>query len=247
VAECFEFGWRAFDYAEQFQTPVFVMSDLDLGMNNWMSDPFNYPDIPLNRGKVLDKDTLEEFIAEKGEWYRYKDYDGDGIGYRTVPGTDHPRAAYFTRGTGHNERAQYSERSEDWVNNLGRIHRKIDGARAGLPQPIVDYDKKKKIGILSYGSNDPAIQEARDTLAAQGIKTNYMRVRALPLSSSVMDFVRKHDRVYLVENNFDGQMAQLIRLETSEDTSRLISLPLGDGLPMTAAWVVEKISKNEGK
>ena len=247
VAECFEFGWRALDFAEQYQTPIFVMSDLDIGMNNWMSDPFTYPTEPLNRGKVLDKETLEKFIADKGEWYRYKDYDGDGIGYRTIPGTDHPRAAYFTRGTGHNERAQYSERSDDWVNNMARIHRKIEGARAGLPQPVVDYDKKKKVGILSYGSNDPAIQEARDTLAAQGIQTNYMRIRALPLSSSVMEFVREHDRIYLVENNFDGQMAQLIRMETSESTSHMVSLPLGDGLPMTAEWVVEKISKHEGK
>src|SRR5262249_16732579 len=162
VAECFEFGWRAFDYAEQFQTPIFVMSDLDLGMNNWMSDPFTYPTEPMNRGKILDKEALEKFIAEKGEWYRYKDYDGDGIGYRTVAGRDQPGAAYFTRGTGHNERAQYSERADDWVNNLGRIRRKIEGARAALPQPIVDYDKKNKISILSYGSNDPAIQEARD-------------------------------------------------------------------------------------
>jgi 2-oxoglutarate/2-oxoacid ferredoxin oxidoreductase subunit alpha len=247
VAECFEFGWRSFDYAEQYQTPVFVMSDLDIGMNNWMSDPFTYPTEPLNRGKVLHKDELEKFIADKGEWYRYKDYDGDGVGYRTIPGTDHPRAAYFTRGTGHNERAQYSERSDDWVNNMGRIHRKIEGARAGLPQPVVDYDKNKKIGILSYGSNDPAIQEGRDTLAAQGIQTNYMRIRALPLAASVMEFVRQHEHVYLVENNFDGQMAQIIRMETTEDTSRLVSLPLGDGLPMTAEWVVEKISKHEGK
>jgi 2-oxoglutarate/2-oxoacid ferredoxin oxidoreductase subunit alpha len=247
VAECFEFGWRSFDYAEQYQTPVFVMSDLDIGMNNWMSDPFTYPTEPMNRGKVLHKEELEKFIEEKGEWYRYKDYDGDGVGYRTVPGTDHPRAAYFTRGTGHNERAQYSERSDDWVNNMGRIHRKIETARAGLPQPIVDYEKNNKIGILSYGSNDPAIVEARDTLSAQGIETNYMRIRALPLAASVMEFVRQHEHVYLVENNFDGQMAQIIRMETTEDTSHLVSLPLGDGLPMTAEWVVEKISKHEGK
>jgi 2-oxoglutarate/2-oxoacid ferredoxin oxidoreductase subunit alpha len=247
VAECFEFGWRSFDYAEQYQTPVFVMSDLDIGMNNWMSDPFTYPTEPMNRGKVLHKEELEQFIAEKGEWYRYKDYDGDGVGYRTIPGTDHPRAAYFTRGTGHNERAQYSERSDDWVNNMGRLHRKIEGARAGLPQPVVNYDKNKKIGILSYGSNDPAIVEARDTLAAQGIETNYMRIRALPLAASVMEFVRQHEHVYLVENNFDGQMAQIIRMETTEDTSHLVSLPLGDGLPMTAEWVVEKISTHEGK
>lgn len=247
VAECFEFGWRAFDIAEQYQTPVFVASDLDLGMNNWMSEPFAYPDEPINRGKTLDKAKLEKFIEEHGEWYRYKDYDGDGIGYRTIPGTDHPRAAYFTRGTGHNERAVYSERSDDWVKNLGRINQKINNSRDKLPQPIVDQDPNKKVGIISFGSNDPAIQEGRDKLAAAGIHTNYMRVRALPLAHSVMEFIRAHDSVYIIENNFDGQLAQIIRMETSESTEHAKSLPLGDGLPMTADWVFEQISKHEGK
>jgi 2-oxoglutarate ferredoxin oxidoreductase subunit alpha len=247
VAECFEFGWRALDVAEQYQTPVFVMSDLDLGMNNWMSDPFQYPDEPITHGKTLDKAKLEQFIEEHGEWYRYKDYDGDGIPYRTIPGTDHPRAAYFTRGTGHNERAIYSERSDDWVNNLGRIHRKINGSRAHLPQPVVDFDAGKKVGILSYGSNDPAIVEARDLLAARGVQTNYMRIRALPLADSVKEFIHNHDRVYLIENNFDGQMAQIIRMDTAESTQHMVSLPLGDGLPMTATWVVDQIMKHEGK
>jgi 2-oxoglutarate ferredoxin oxidoreductase subunit alpha len=246
VGEAFEFGWRAFDYAELYQTPIFVLSDLDIGMNNWMSDPFTYPTEPMNRGKVLLKDDLEKFIAEKGEWYRYKDYDNDGIPYRTIPGTDHPRAAYFTRGTGHNERATYSERSDDWMHNMERIDRKIEGARAGLPQPVVTSNGAD-IGIISYGSNDPAILEARDYLAAQGVQTDYMRIRALPLSASVQEFVRSHKRVYVIENNFDGQMAQLIRMETAEDTRHMVSLPLGDGLPMTAEWVVEQINTHEGK
>lgn len=247
VGECFEFGWRAFDVAETFQTPVFVMSDLDLGMNNWMSEPFTYPDEPLHRGKTLNLETLTKFIEEKGEWYRYKDYDGDGIGYRTIPGTDHPRAAYFTRGTGHNEKAQYSERSEDWVANLARIEKKISLSRSQLPQPVVDFDASKKIGIISYGSNDPAIEEARDKLAAAGIQTNYLRIRALPLADRVMEFLFQHDRVYVIENNFDGQMAQIIRMETSKCTDHLISVPLGDGLPMTAGWVYDHIVKHEEK
>lgn len=247
VAECFEFGWRALDYAEQFQTPVFVMSDLDLGMNNWMSDPFAYPDEPVHRGKTLNLNDLVKFIEDKGEWYRYKDYDGDGIGYRTIPGTDHPRAAYFTRGTGHNEKAQYSERSEDWVANLSRIHRKIVNSRTVLPQPVIDYSKKNKIGIISYGSNDPAIVEGRDKLAAAGIQTNYLRIRALPLADSVWDFLFKHERVYIIENNLDGQMAQIIRMETDKSTEHVISLSLGDGLPMTADWVYDHIVKHEGK
>ncbi len=247
VKECFEFGWRSFDYADQLQTPIFVMSDLDLGMNLWLSDPFDYPDQPINHGKVLDKDQLEAFIAEHGEWYRYKDYDGDGIGYRTIPGTDHNRAAYFTRGTGHNEKATYSERGDDWVNNLYRLRHKMENARALLPQPIVDHDPAKKIGILSYGSNDPAILEARDLLAAAGIQTNYMRVRALPFADSVRDFVLNHERVYVVENNFDGQMAQILRMEIPEDNRHMISLACGDTLPLSAQWVFDHVVQHENK
>jgi 2-oxoglutarate ferredoxin oxidoreductase subunit alpha len=245
VEECFEFGWRAFDVAEQLQTPVFVLSDLDLGMNNWMAEPFQYPDAPVNRGKTLDKIGLEEFFAQKGEWYRFVDYDGDGIGYRTFPGTDHPRAAYFSRGTGHNDKAVYSERSDDWVKNMTRLRQKFETAKSVVPQPVFDYDAKKHIGIVSFGSNDPAIQEARDRLAAQGIETNYVRIRALPLNDEVLDFVLKHDRVYVVENNFDGQMCQLLRMEIPEDTTHMKSLALGDTLPMTPKWVVDQILQQE--
>ena len=243
--ECFEFGWKAFDLAEELQTPVFVLSDLDIGMNNWMADPFPYPDQPINRGKVLDKIKLEEFFAEKGEWGRYRDYDGDGIPYRTVPGTDHPRAAYFTRGTGHNEKAVYSERSEDWVHNMERLRRKFETAREKVPAPVTDYAEGNPVGIISFGSNDPAVQEARDRLSADGIETNYLRIRALPLHTDVVEFIRKHERVYMVENNFDGQMAQLIRLEMPEDTSSIKSLTLGDGLPMTPRFVHESILNEE--
>ncbi len=245
--EAFEFGWRAFDVAEQFQTPVFVMSDLDLGMNLWLSDPFKYPDTPINRGKRLDKVELEEFFAEHGEWFRFRDYDADGIPYRTVPGTDHPRAAFFTRGTGHNDMGIYSERSDDWVQNLNRIHRKFDTARSFIPQPVIDYDPTKSIGIISYGSNDPAIREARDRMASEGIETNYLRVRALPLAESVYDFCKKHDRVYVVENNFDGQLWQILRTEVPGDASNLIKLALGDTLPMTARWVHSRIFQEEQK
>ncbi|MDX2159727.1 MAG: 2-oxoacid:acceptor oxidoreductase subunit alpha [bacterium] len=248
VKECFEFGWRAFDYADRLQTPLFVMSDLDLGMNLWLSDPFDYPEEALDRGKTLDAQALAAFIQEhNNEWMRYKDYDGDGIGYRTVPGTDHPRAAYFTRGTGHNEAATYSERGEDWVKNLNRLRHKMEGARDLLPQPIVDQDAGKKIGILSYGSNDPAIAEARDMLAAVGVQTNYMRVRALPFARSVRDFVLSHDRVYVIENNFDGQMAQILRMEIPEDNRHMISLACGDTLPISAQWVFDQMMAVEKK
>lgn len=241
VKECFEFGWRAFEYSDQLQTPIFVLSDLDLGMNLWMSDPFDYPDQPINRGKLLNAEQLSAFISEKGDWGRYKDYDGDGVGYRTIPGTNHPRAAYFTRGTGHNEMAVYSERGDDWVKNMTRLRYKIDSARALLPQPVIDHDPAKKIGIISYGSNDPAIVEGRDQLAAAGVQTNYLRIRALPLADSVREFVLSHDRVYVIENNFDGQMAQILRMEIAEDNRHMVSLPCGDTLPMSAQWVFDQI------
>jgi 2-oxoglutarate/2-oxoacid ferredoxin oxidoreductase subunit alpha len=246
-AECFEFGWKAFDLADELQTPIFVLSDLDIGMNNWMSDPFEYPDTPISQGKVLDKIALEDFFEKHGEWGRYKDYDGDGIGYRTIPGTDHPRAAYFTRGTGHNEYAIYSERSDDWLHNMERLHRKYETARTLLPESEVDYDANKAVGIISFGSNDPAVQEARDRLAADDIATNYLRIRALPLRREVIDFVHNHERVYVVENNFDGQMAKLVQMDIPEDSRHVISLPLGDGLPMTPRFVHESILREERK
>ena len=245
--EAFEFGWRSFDIADQFQGPVFVVSDLDLGMNNWMSEPFEYPDQPINHGKVLNAEQLQEFIEKNGKWGRYLDVDGDGIPYRTLPGTDHPMGAYFTRGTGHNEMAVYSERSEDWVANMHRLRRKVDSAREWLPAPAVDYTEGKRIGLISFGSNDPAIQEGRDWLKAEGIETNYLRVRALPMGKKVTDFIHQHEVIYVIENNFDGQLNQIIHIDHSEDISHVKSLALGDGLPMTARWIFESIVSKESK
>lgn len=245
VEEAFEFGWRSFDLSEQLQTPVFVLSDLDLGMNNWMGEPFEYPTEPINRGKVLDAEQLAAFIEKNGKWGRYWDVDGDGVGYRTLPGTNHPNSAYFARGTGHNEMAVYSERGDDWVQNMTRLRKKFDSARHITPQPIVDYTAGKTVGIITFGTNEPAIQEARDSLAKQGIPTNYMRVRALPMPESVREFVLKHDHVYVIENNFDGQLHQIINMEISEDTRHMKALALGDSLPMTPEWVVEQIEKYE--
>ena len=245
VAECFEFGWRAFDAAEALQTLVFVLSDLDLGMNIWMSEPFAYPDQPINRGKTLDKEQLEAFLAEHGEWGRYVDYDGDGVTYRTLPGTDHIRAAYFTRGTGHNDKAIYSERREDWVANLKRLDLKFENARNLLPAPVVSTMPGAAVGIVSFGSNDEAIAEARALLEAKGIATDYLRVRALPMARSVYDFVLQHERIYVLENNFDGQLAQILRMEIADDTRHMTPLPLGDTLPMTAEWIVTEILRRE--
>lgn len=245
-AEAFEFGWKSFDIAEQLQSPIFVISDLDLGMNNWMSDPFEYPDEPINRGKVLNADTLREFIDEHGKWGRYMDVDGDGVGYRTVPGTDHPFAAYFTRGTGHNDMAVYSERSDDWVENLHRLKLKMETARDLLPQPIEDVQDGAEIGIITFGTNEDAIQEARDWLANDGISTSYMRVRALPLAKKVDQFIKDYKHVYVIENNFDGQLNQIIRLDHPEDITHVKSMALGDGLPMTARWIYDSIKEQEG-
>jgi 2-oxoglutarate/2-oxoacid ferredoxin oxidoreductase subunit alpha len=238
--ECFEFGNTSFDLAEQLQTLVLVLSDLDLGMNNWMSEIFTYPEQPLQRGKVL---TAEE-IEEKG-FARYKDIDSDGIGYRTLPGNPHPLAAYFARGTGHNERAVYSERAEDWVANMERINRKFETARRLVPQPVVDDAAGAHIGIIAYGTTAPAIEEARDRLAAQGIEISFLRLRALPVSHSVRDFVANHDRVYVVEQNRDGQMYEILQLEMPAMATKLTSLAFLDGLPLTARWIVEHLLEKE--
>ncbi|MDT8307820.1 MAG: 2-oxoacid:acceptor oxidoreductase subunit alpha [Anaerolineae bacterium] len=239
-AECFEFGGTAFDLAEQLQTLVLVLSDLDLGMNNWMSEPFQYPAEPLKRGKVL---TAEE-VEEKG-FARYKDIDGDGVAYRTLPGNKNPLSAYFARGTGHNERAVYSERADDWVANMERIKRKFETARGLVPQPVVDRVEGARIGIIAYGTTAPAIAEARDRLAAEGIDTSFLRVRALPVSPSVRDFVEQHDRVYVVELNRDGQMHQILQLEMPDIATKLTSFAFLDGMPLTARWVVESLLAKE--
>ncbi|NDJ86317.1 MAG: 2-oxoacid:acceptor oxidoreductase subunit alpha [Chloroflexi bacterium] len=243
MEECFQFGWQAFDLAERFQTPVFVLSDLDLGMNQHVSRRFEYPDAGLQRGKVLSAEALEQL---NGEWGRYLDRDGDGITYRTLPGTDHPRAAYFTRGTGHDTHANYSERSEDWQANLDRLHHKFETIRGELPQPIIDRVDGAQIGIISYGSNDYAIKEARDRLAAEGIATSYLRILSLPLSYQVQDFASHYDRVYVVENNHDGQMSFILRVDFPELAARFRPVARCNGLPLDADWIVDMIKEKEG-
>ncbi len=241
VAECFEFGYTAFDLAERLQTPVFVLSDLDLGMNLWMTKPFDYPDRPMDRGKVLSA----EDVARLGGFKRFEDVDGDGIGYRTLPGTDHPLAAYFTRGTGHNEEAVYSEDPHDWEQNMKRLQRKHETARKLVPKPVVDRRDGARFGIISYGSADPAVQEARDRLRARGIESDYLRVRALPLEGTTREFVGEHERVYVVELNQDGQMRELIQLHVPEHAARLVSVNHCDGLPLTAKFLTDSILREE--
>ena len=245
VSECFDFGMEAFELAEQFQTPVFVMSDLDLGMNNWMSDPFQYPTKPIKRGKVLSKEELDRL----GSFSRYKDVDGDGVGYRTLPGTDHPAAAYFTRGSGHNEKAQYSERPDDFEKNMERLSRKFETARSFVPKPEVLGDGKAKIGIIAYGTSHWGIVEARDQMRDEyKLATDYLRLRAYPFTKEVVEFIDKHDRIYVVEQNRDRQMFDLLRLDlTPERISKLRSIAHIHGLPLDARSVTDELISMEGK
>ncbi len=237
--EAFEMAGTAFDLAEHLQTPIFVLSDLDLGMNLWVSDEFEYPEAPLDRGKVLSADDLKE---RAGKWGRYLDVDGDGIGYRTLPGTRHPMAAYFTRGTGHTPYATYSERPEDWENNLLRLRRKFDTARDLVPVPVVEEVAGARIGIISLGSNDGAIQEARSRLRAAGIETSYLRVRALPINQTLRSFTAKYDTVYVIENNFDGQLHNILCSEMPMHAGKLVSASKCDGMPLSARWITEQIN-----
>lgn len=245
VEECFSMAIEAFDLAEEFQTPVFVMSDLDLGMNNWMSDPFPYPEKHMDRGKVLSAEDLDRL----GGFARYRDVDGDGIGYRTLPGTKHPRAAYFTRGSGHNERAIYSERPEDYVNNMDRLSKKFETARKRLPGPLLQESDGAEIGIIAYGSTHWAIVESLDQLRQEyELPVSYCRIRAFPFSQQVLDFIRRHQRVYVVEQNRDGQVHELLRIESdAEDIPKIHSIRHYKGLPIDARSVTDEIISREGK
>ncbi|NLG99413.1 MAG: 2-oxoacid:acceptor oxidoreductase subunit alpha [Chloroflexi bacterium] len=248
VKECFEFGWKAFDIAERMQMPVIVLSDLDLGMNQWMSEPFEYPDTPMDRGKVLWEDDLEKMVEKlNGPWGRYLDVDGDGIPYRTVPGNRSPRSAYFARGTGHDEYARYSEEPEAFKALMERLAKKYETAKQYVPKPIVKTMEGAKIGILCAGSTEMAVEEARADLQQHGIPTDFMRVRAVPFTDDVEQFIRDHDRVYVVEINRDGQLAQLLTITMPELAGKIIKAAHLDGLPLTARWVKEEILAQEEK
>ena len=239
VNECFEFGWKAFDLAERLQTPILVLSDLDFGMNQWKTPKFEYPDTPMDRGKILWEEDLERL---KGDWGRYRDVDGDGIPYRTLLGNRHPSAAYFTRGTGHTPDARYSEDSTVWEDLLNRLLRKWDTARSLVPAPRIE-SSGARIGIVAYGSTDSAISEAKHILSQQGIETDYMQIRAIPFNEQVERFIAEHEVNYIVELNRDGQINQLLTIEYPELATKLKSLAHIDGLPLTAKWVVEAILK----
>jgi len=236
---------EAFNLAEQLQTPVFVMSDLDLGMNNWMSEPFEYPKDPINRGKVLTKEDLDRL----GGFSRYKDVDGDGVGYRTLPGTDHPSAAWFARGSGHNEKSQYSERPDDYKNNLDRLLHKFDNARNVVPKPDLVRSDGNDVGIVAYGTSHHALVETLDQLQNEhGVKADYLRLRAYPFAKEIHAFIAAHKRVYVVDQNRDGQMFQLLKLDIPvEEIIKLRSVRHYNGLPLDARTVTDEIIFQENK
>jgi 2-oxoglutarate ferredoxin oxidoreductase subunit alpha len=243
VSECYQFAMEAFDLTEQLQTPVFVLSDLDIGMNNWMSDPFVYPEKPIKRGKILTREDLDRL----GGFERYKDVDGDAIPYRTLPGTDHPKAAYFTRGSGHNEKALYTERPDEYQGLMERLDRKFENARNLVPPPEVVQTGKSNIGLIAFGSSDFAVRESRDQLKKEyGLETDYMRLRAFPFSPEVHAFVAAHPRVYVIEQNRDGQMFSLLKLDLpATEIVKLRSIRHFDGLPLDARTVTDKLVLQE--
>jgi 2-oxoglutarate/2-oxoacid ferredoxin oxidoreductase subunit alpha len=244
VKECFEFSQAAFDLAERIQTPVFVLTDLDLGMNNWMSEPFQYPEKPLDRGKVLTAEDLKRL----GGFARYRDVDGDAIGWRTLPGTRHPKAAYFTRGSGHNDAAGYTEKPDEYQAVMDRLTRKFENARKLVPAPVVVKDRTSKVGFLAYGTTDFALRESLDQIKKEyKLDADYLRIRAYPFAHEIHDFVASHERVYVVEQDRDGQLASLLKLDLPADqVVKLRSILFYNGLPIDARSITEEFVTKEG-
>jgi 2-oxoglutarate ferredoxin oxidoreductase subunit alpha len=240
VDDCYQMAMDAFDLAERLQTLVFVMSDLDLGMNTWMADPFPYPTQPLDRGKLLSGDAVKRM---GGQFGRYLDIDGDGIPYRSIPGDGMP--AYFCRGSGHNAKGQYSERPDDYQNNLDRLARKFETAKTLVPKPLLyPAEKPARFGAIFYGSTSPSMQEALHVLAERGIHVNALRVRAFPFQEEINDFVAAHPWVFVIEQNRDAQLKTMLVNESKVNPTRLLSICHYDGTPITARYIVEQISQH---
>ncbi|MBT3653082.1 MAG: 2-oxoacid:acceptor oxidoreductase subunit alpha [Euryarchaeota archaeon] len=230
VEECFEFGWKAFDISERYQTPVFGLSDLDLGMNRWACEGFTYPDAPMDRGKTIREKDVFEAMENFG---RYRDVDGDGIPYRTLPGSG--MAPILYRGTGHNPDGVYSEKPDDYFNLMARLKDKINRARDDLPAPILREEVEGEIGVVYFGSMENTIQEIDDMLEATGIKVSQCRVRSLPIHSEVESFIRRHKTTIVLEINRDGQLWGILRRELPNDiVSQVHSVAYSDGMPPRA-------------
>jgi 2-oxoglutarate ferredoxin oxidoreductase subunit alpha len=238
--ECFEFGATAFDLADRLQTPVFVMLDLDIGMNEWLCEPLSWDDSKsIDRGKVL---TAEELEAGR-DFGRYLDVDGDGIPFRTYPGTHPTKGSFFTRGTSRDRYARYTEEGGAYVDNMQRLLRKFETAKGLVPKPVRrDAARPTRFGALYFGSTAPAMNEAIEVLQAGGIDLDLMRVRAFPFSEEVIDFVLEHDQVFLIEQNRDAQLRTLLISEGAIDPARVISLLHYDGTPITARFIIDEIT-----
>ncbi|MBN4046845.1 2-oxoacid:acceptor oxidoreductase subunit alpha [bacterium AH-315-P07] len=239
MEECYSFATQALDLAEELQTLVFLMSDLDLGMNKWTTAPFAPPsEEAIPRGKVLSAEEVEK----AGSFNRYEDVDGDGIPYRTIPGTDHPKAPYFTRGTGHNISAVYSEKSDDWQRNVDRLLLKYNTARTLVPQPIIESDPSINVAIIAYGSSDGAVREALHLLKErEDMDINYLRLRALPLTDSVVEFLKSNDTIYVVEQNRDAQVAAILKSEHPEHAAHIQPILHYNGMPLDAETIVTEL------
>jgi len=237
VEECFEFGWKAFDISERYQTPVFGLSDLDLGMNRWACEGFTYPDTPMDRGKTIREQDVFEAMENFG---RYRDVDGDGIPYRTLPGSG--MAPILYRGTGHNPDGVYSEKPDDYFALMKRLKDKINGARDDLPEPLLREEIEGDVGVIYYGSMENTIQEIDDILEETGLKVSQCRVRSLPLHSEVEAFIRRHRMTIVLEINRDGQLWGILRRELPNDiVGNVHSVAYSDGMPPRARIYAEKI------
>jgi 2-oxoglutarate ferredoxin oxidoreductase subunit alpha len=239
--ECFDMAIRVFDLAERLQTPVFMLSDLDIGMNDWMIPELTWDDsYRPDRGKVLNSKDL----AKMDRFVRYLDVDGDGIPYRTLPGED-PKGAYFTRGSGHNRYGGYTEDSDEYQDVMDRLLVKWETAKVMVPDAVLSpADRPTHLGIVAYGSSDGAVIEARDRLEEQGIHADYLRIRAFPFTQEVVDFLHQHDTVFVVEQNRDAQMKSLLMLEYNDIADRLVSILHYNGMPIPSECVVLGVSQH---
>jgi len=241
--ECFYMSINAFDLADRLQTPVMVLSDLDIGMNDWVCPDLKWDDkYQPDKGKVLSADDLESM----DNFYRYLDSDGDGITYRTIPG-EHPKGSYFTRGSGHSKYGAYTEDSAEYKEVVDRLLVKWETARTIVPEPEIEYSKFNKHAILSLGSCDGAINEALVRLKDENVGLNYCRVKAFPFTQSVVDFIDKHERIYVVEQNRDAQLRSLLMLDANSDDEKLISMLHYDGMPINARFVIERVLEEVAK
>ena len=239
--ECFEMAVQSFDLADRLQTPIFVMSDLDIGMNDWMIPELKWDDgYRPDRGKVLDREAL--YKMEK--FYRYLDSDGDGIPYRTYPGTTH-KGAYFVRGSGHDRYGAYTEDGDEYQDVVDRLLIKWETARGLMPKPVLrKASRETSFGVIAYGSSDGAVNEALDTLAEDGFHADYLRIRAFPFSEEVLEFLADHHTIFVVEQNRDAQLRSLLIIETPADDENLVKVLHYNGMPIPSNCLVESVRKH---